>query len=368
VTTMTRPRHRIVFALSAIACIAMLAACHGGNDDDPEAAAETLEKALAPREVRLVEPEVRDENPTIDLVGEVRAYDTLIVSSEVGGKVDRVFVEVGDRVSSGTQLLEVDRETFEIYLNQAEAELAAARADLDLAAKDLERKRDLRSDETIPEATLDQAHATHELTKARMAATEAALRLAKRNHDRSVVRAPSAGAITERFVVAGQWAEVGEGLLEMAVGDEVKIAALVPETWAAKLAGLESFSFTVGVGGASHTARLYSIQPVVREASRSFEVVGTAPNDGSLRPGMFANVVLASPTMERSLWLPATAVATSDLPQVLLVEDGTIVFRKIQTGRRLDGMIEVVSGLGEDEAVIAEVAGLHRGLPVKVVE
>ena len=132
----------------------MLVGCHGSDDDDLDAVAESLEQALAPREVRLVVAEIRDERSSVQLVGEVRAFDTVTMSSEVGGKVDRVLVEVGDRVASGAPLVEVDRETFRIYLQQAEANLAAANADLALASKDLDRKRDLRSDETIPQSDL----------------------------------------------------------------------------------------------------------------------------------------------------------------------------------------------------------------------
>ncbi len=345
----------------------MLFGCHGGADDGAEAAAEQLEQALAPREVRLVAPELREEYPSVELVGEIRAFETVAVSSEVAGKVDRVLVEVGDRVAAGAPLLEVDRDTFQIYLEQARANLAAARADLALAEKELDRKRDLRSDETISQAAFDQANAAHDQAVAREAAARAALALAERNFERSEVRAPAAGAITKRHVVAGQWAEVGVALLELAVGDRIKVAARVPEGWARRLAGLESFDFTVGVGGAERTARVFSVQPAVEEASRSFEIIGTAANDGSMKPGMFATVTLTSPEPERSLWLPASAVATSDLPQVLMVEDGKIVYRKVQVGRRDEGMTEIVGGLSADEQVIADVAGLSRGIPVSIV-
>ena len=363
--TFNRP---VQITLAAKLLVLTLAGCHGSNGEDPAAAAAELERVLAPREVRLIAPEVREERPSVQLVGEVRAFDTVTISSEVGGKVDRVMVEVGDRVSAGTPLVEVDRQTFSIYLEQARANLAAARADVALAEKDLERKKDLRSDETIPQSALDQSLAAYDLATARAAAASAALDLADRNYERSVIRAPSAGAITQRMVVAGQWADVGAGLLNLAVGDTIKVSARVPEAWAPELAGLEEFSFTVGASGPTHSARLYSVQPVVEHASRSFEIVGTAPNDGSIRPGMFANVVLESPTAKQSLWLPGAAVATSDLSQVLMVEDGAIVYRKVQIGRRTDGLIEIAGGLSADERVIAEVKGLTRGLPVTIID
>jgi membrane fusion protein (multidrug efflux system) len=359
---------RTVTILSSLLLAVSLAGCHGGDEDDPQAAAQVLERALAPREIRLVSPQAREEHPSIELVGEIRAFDSVTVSSEVAGKVDRVYVEVGDRVAAGAPLAEVDRATFKIYLQQAEANLAAARADSALAGKELERKRDLRSDETISQAVLDQASAAFDQAAARVAGAEAALALAQRDFDRSVVRAPAAGAITQRHVVAGQWAEVGVGLVELAAGAKVKVAARVPEAWARQLVALESFSFKAGVSGAVHEARVYSVQPAVEEASRSFEIVGTAANDGSMKPGMFATVTFSSPESRSTLWLPAAAVATSDLPQVLMVEDGAIAFREVQIGRRSDGLVEIVDGLAAGERVVADVSGLSRGIPVTVVD
>jgi RND family efflux transporter MFP subunit len=360
---------RLISVLSIAALSLTLGACHNseGDAEGIDNAEEAIERALAPREVELVEAEVREENPSVQLVGEIRAFDTVLISSEVGGKVDRVLVEVGDRVARGAPLIEVDRETFAIYEAQADANLKAARANLSLAEKELERKKDLRSDETISQAALDQAQATFELATAEVAAAEAALGLAHRNSERSIIRAPAAGAITERMVVAGQWADVGAGLLELAIGDKVKIAARVPESWVGRFSDLETFDFSVSGRSAVHTAKVYSLQPVVREASRSYEIVGTAANDGSLRPGMFANVTLTSPEARRTLWLPVTAVATSDLPQVLMVSNDEIVYRKVQIGRRDADSVEIVSGLAEGERVILQVAGLTRGLPATVV-
>ena len=304
---MIHSKNSIATITVAAALVTTLVGCHGSNGEDPAAAAEILEQALAPREVRLVVPEVREERPSVKLVGEIRAFDTVTVSSEVAGKVDRVMVEVGDQVAAGTPLVEVDRMTFDIYLQQAEANLTAAKADVVLATKDLDRKKDLRSDETIPQSALDQAPAAHDLAVARASAASAAFDLAQRNYDRSIVRAPAAGAITQRLVVAGQWAEVGVGLLHLAIGGKIKVSARVPEAWAPELAGLEVFEFSVGGSGPVHTAKLYSVQPVVEQASRSFEIVGSTPNDGSIKPGMFANVILESPSIKQSMWLPASA-------------------------------------------------------------
>ncbi len=346
-----------------------MTACHGGGDGDPAEASATREAALAPREVQLVTAEVEEEQPSLQLVGEVRAFDTVSVSPEVAGTIDAVRVEVGDRVRAGQPLAEVDRSTFKIHLQQAEANLAAANANLELAEKALERKKDLLSDQTIAQATFDQAKAAFDLAAAQVMGAEAARDLARRNWEKSVVRAPAAGSITARHVVSGQWNDVGQTLFELAVGDTVKVAARVPATWAPKLGGLEGFNFTVGASPTEHHAKLYSVDPVVSESSRSFEVVGVAKNtNGSLRPGMFANVVLESPEPTRSLWLPVTSISTSDMAQVMIVEDDAITVHRVQVGRRVDGRIEIVSGLSADQSVVANVAGLNRGIPVRIVD
>lgn len=360
-------RHR---SIATLGLLALTVACHpGGRDTDLDEVEATRKAALEPREVRLVMPEVREEQPSIELVGEVRAFDTVAVSPEVAGKVDQVHVEVGDRVRSGQPLAEIDRATFKIYLDQAQADLAAAHANLELAAKELERKRDLLSDKTIAQATFDQAAATHDLAVARVAAAEAARDLAARNWERSVLRAPAAGVITSRSVVAGQWADVGQQLFRLAIGDTVKVAARVPAAWASRLSGLEGFDFEVTGSDRGRHAKLYSIDPVVSESSRSFEVVGVASNpDGALRPGMFADVTLRSPEVRRSVWLPSSAVATSDMSQVMTVSDGAIELHRVQVGRRSDGAVEIIDGIQADQPVVADVAGLHRGAPVTVVD
>jgi RND family efflux transporter MFP subunit len=353
----------------AASALLLLSACHPGGEENPEEIAAQRSRALATRDVRLVQPEVREEYPTLELVGEIRAFDTVAISPEVAGKVDRVLVEVGDRVREGQPLAEIDRSTYTLYLEQAAARHAAAVADLALASKELERKRDLVSDNTIPQAAFDQAKAAFDLATANVAAAEAAHNLAERNYERSMIRAPAGGAITRRTGVAGQYADVGQHLFELAIGEKVKVAAEVPATWAPRLAGLEGFQFRAAQEKDLRTARIYAIDPAVERASRSFEVIGIAPNtDGDLRPGMFANIVLQAPQPVRSLWLPASAIAAGDLPKVMLAVDGEVVERDVQVGRREGGAVELVAGLEAGEAVIADVAGLGRGLPVEVVD
>ena len=355
--------------LCAVATASLLAlvACHGGGDS-PEKALEARDQALKPHKVRLITPEERTEHPSIELIGETRPFDTVSIASELAGRIDRVLVEVGDRVRPGDPLVEIDRRTFRLRLEQAEAELAATKAELELADKDLERKQDLVSDHTIPQSTFDQSRTTRDLAAARVDAARAGRDLAQRDLERSQLRAPSAGSVAARMTAAGEWTDVGKPLLEIATGDSIRVAARVPELWSPRLAGLKTMEFSVDGFQSTWKAAVYSIQPVVQGSSRSFEVVGTAERAaGGIRPGTYASVRLTSPQAVTSLWVPSSAVGSSDMPQVLQVEDGRVAVRKVQTGRRNAESIEIVSGLAPGEKLIADIAGLQRGLPVEIV-
>jgi len=356
---------RSKYALLSLAVFA--AACGGAGTDTPEVARKVRQKALAPRPVRLITPELREEHPTLDLTGQLRSDELVAVPAEVEGRIDAVLVDVGDVVSKGQPLAKIDRSTWKTRMEQTEAELGSAVADLALAEKELKRKKDLLSDKTISQAAFDKAQAQYDLAVAAVKRAQAANDLAERNYRRSIVRAPAAGKVVRRHVDAGEWADVGKPIVELSTGRGLKVSARVPERFASTFQGIRSFTFTVE-DSPPMTATIYSIEPVVEGSSRSFEITGRAKNPGGrLRPGMFAKVHLEAPAAKRSLWLPKTAVIASDMPEIMLAENGKTVVRKVQTGRREGGKVEIVKGLEPNEKVIADVAGLARGIPVKVV-
>jgi len=350
-----------------LSILLVLSAC-GPVSEKPASrdAREKLDENLQPRRVRLIRAEVRETNPSLEVVGEIRPFDEVDISSEVAGRVDEVRAEVGDRVEKGYALVRLEARTFELAVRQADAGLAAAKASLDLAERELERKKDLVSDHTIPQASFDQARARFDLAKAELEQAKANLELARHRFRVSEIKAPSAGSVTRRSVAVGQWIDVGQTIFRMATGSRIKIAARVPSYWAENLQGMESFEFRVGSSDRLRKAKLFSIDPVIQKNSRSFEVVGTT--DGrDIKAGSFARVILKSQRTEKRLWLPTEAVVISDTPRILLALNSRVSPRRVQTGLRSENMVEILSGLAEDEDVISNVAGLSRDLPVEIL-
>jgi len=350
-----------------LSILLLLSACGpAGEKSSSRDAREKLDKNLQPRKVRLIRAEVRETNPSLEVVGEIRPFDEVDISSEVAGRVDQVRAEVGDRVKEGHMLVRLEAKTFELSVRQADAGLAAAKASLDLTERELERKKDLVSDHTIPQASFDQARARFDLASAELEEAKANLEMAQHRLRVTRIKAPSAGSITRRSVAVGQWIDVGQTIFRMATGSRIKIVARVPSAWAENLQGMENFEYRIGNSKELLKAKLFSIDPVINENSRSFEVIGTTKAKG-IKAGAFARVILKSQRTEKSLWLPTEAVVISDTPRVLLADDSRVSFRRVQTGLRSENMVEIRSGLREDEEVISNVAGLSRDLPVEVL-
>ena len=343
----------------------LTAACGAPPAEAPQAAQTRAD--LQPRAVTLVEPEVRERRPVLSVTGNVRADETVPVPAQVTGQVTRLLVEVGDTVAQGDPLAEIDRETYRLRKASAEAAVEAAAAELSLAERELKRKADLLSDHTIPQAVYDQARARRDLARARLAEARAAAALARTAWERSVVRAPAAGRVAERTVAPGQWVDAGQTVVRLASGDRIKVRVRVPEEWAGRLAGIRSFTFTVGSAG-PFEARVFSVEPVVEAASRSFAVTGIAslPAGTPVRPGMFAVATLTAATPVRTVWIPESAVAVSEMATVMLVRHGRTVARRIVTGERKDGWVEVLRGLDPGERVVRDIGGLSDGTPVRV--
>jgi Cu(I)/Ag(I) efflux system membrane fusion protein/cobalt-zinc-cadmium efflux system membrane fusion protein len=172
-------------------------------------------------------------------------------------------------------------------------------------------------------------------------------------------RSPAAGYVIEKTARQGMHVAAGQSLYTIANLSEVWIEADLYEremalvrTGAAATVTLDAYP------GERFTGRVVYVYPYVEERSRTVKVrFAFANRGGRLKPGMYANVVLQAPT-RAGLVVPSDAVLDSGREQVVFVAEGEGRFepRRVATGRRLDGDVEIVEGLQEGEMVAAAAA------------
>ena len=141
--------------------------------------------------------------------GAVEARRITEISAEVPGRLEAVFVQVGDEVEAGAPLFRVDPGPYEMALAEARAGLALARAESANAAAEAERLRLLLEQKAASQQRYEQLRTQSRVAEARVEQMEARAARAKRDVERTEVRAPYAGSVVERRAHEGALADAG---------------------------------------------------------------------------------------------------------------------------------------------------------------
>jgi membrane fusion protein (multidrug efflux system) len=286
--------------------------------------------------------------------GRIEAVQAVDLRSDEEGRIVELLFSEGQFVAKGTPLVRIDD-----AMPRAQAE--RAKADRDLAAQQLARVRRLREQSASTPADLERAEAA-----ARSA--EAALGILELQIERSIVRAPFAGVVGQRFVSAGDYVTSATRLLTLQTVDPQRAVIEVPERHAVRLRRGQTVQFTVAAEpGRIFRAQVDFIDPVVQNANRTILVKGMARNaDRVLRPGMFIEARLATATRANAVVVPEDAVQPLRTSNVVwAVSEGVASRRVVQLGSRSQGFVEVLSGVEAGELVV--VGGLERmaeGMPL----
>jgi membrane fusion protein (multidrug efflux system) len=298
---------------------------------------------------------VRDE---IEVVGNIRADESVIIRPEISGLVKDVHFSEGDTVEADDLLFSLDDEILS-------AEVTEAEAAHELAKRNYERSTKLLSRQVGTERTRDEA-------LAEMQSSEAKLSLAKARLNKTKIRAPFSGIIGFREISVGAYVSTGTDLVRLVKTDPVEVAFRVPERFLPVLG--EGQDITVRVDAfpdREFSGEVFALDNIVDINGRSIQVRARVPNpDLLLRPGLFARVNLVTELRQDAVIVPEAAIVpTVDGAYVLRVVDGKAKRTDVTIGRRMAGEVEIVDGLSAGETVI--VAGQQKardGAPVQPLD
>ncbi len=319
--------------------------------------------------------------------GIVTAVSDTRLAFEVGGIVQTVEVNLGDRVERDQVLARLDPEPFELSVRDAEAALAEATARRESATADYERTKTLFEANVASRQELDRDRARRDSRHSQVDAADARLNLARRDLRRSVLRAPFAGSVSVREIDPAMKVASGQTAIEMDSGESgLRVEVLMPETIVGRVR--QGDAVEVGfpsVGGAAGAGAGPRVRGVVSE-------VGTRATTGNafpvradllelppgLRPGMTAEVVFALSRddsivdVEGHLLPIAAALVEGDRRFSVFVfdpETSTVRKRQVTTGGVRDNEIAVLEGLESGEIVAtAGVTFLRDGQEVTLLD
>ncbi len=299
-------------------------------------------KADAPLSIEVATVERRDVDQRIEITGTLAAWEEATLAAEVDGRVVDIQRDLGDHVGRGGVLAKFAAEEYALKAAQADAELAAARADYDRVAKLADGR--LISQQQVDEARrrLDVARATADLAH-------------KKLNDTSL-RAPFDGAVAERLINQGDYVKAGTAAFRIVRVSPLKFRGDVPERFAGdvKVGNLVA-AYLAGVEGEPLRGRIVRIAPAVSATSRSFTVEAQIENPGGrVKPGTFARLSIETRVTRSMLTVPDRAVIEFAGNQHVFV---------IANGRASDRQV-VLLGKNGDRVLIGE--GLQEGESVAV--
>ena len=385
---MRRSAVRLLSGFTALGLVVAGAACSKNE------AAQARGRDAAPKSVKVEVVKEQRVTRAVDLVGTLAAVDQVTISSEADGKVSRILADLGDRVTKGQTLVEVDQEKQQYTLDQQKAALARALAqygapdpqhlpdiektpDVQKAGADrvqakqaFDRTNELFKRSLVPQQMLDDAaaalqsrNASYELAlqnaknlRASIQASEAAMKFADRQLRDTQIRSPFDGYVEKRLVNLGELVKSQMPVMSVVRVDPLKVVAEIPEKMAPWIRDGQPVALHVDAyPDTAFTGRVSRISPAVNAATRAFPFEALVPNkDATLKPGTFARVHIESGKVDDVLTLPyAVLQYRYGVNRVFVLNGDRLAAREVKTGERLGERVEILSGVGAGDRVAA---------------
>lgn len=322
--------------------------------------------------VRTARVDARDVIYKVKALGSLEPEELIQITAEVSGAAKEVAFQAGDRVWPDKVLVRIDPERYQLQVDQAVAAHRRAIADWKRAESDLARRDALAKSQLVAIEELNRSRQETERLAADAAAADAALKIALQNLSRSSVRAPRAGQINTRTIETGQFVQVGTLVATLVDPRRLRLRFKVSESESMKAQEGQVVTFRVAsLGEKDFVARVYHVNKVADPATRQVEVLAWVENPGVLKPGFFAEVILATGTNKNAVVVTESAIQASERGFVVyVVERGKAKERPVQIGLRTGGgTVEIVGGLKAGETIVTEGSDrLTDGIEVESVD
>ncbi|MBL4622248.1 MAG: efflux RND transporter periplasmic adaptor subunit [Immundisolibacteraceae bacterium] len=351
-----------------IVCLSLVAALAAGCSEDVE------EKAAGPRPVLVTMTEVVI-GVTEDLegtVGRIESKAEPLVAAEIDGRITHIDAEIGDTVTAGDKLAQIDPEDYRLSHRSAQSDVDRINAMIKQQQRLVDRYLKLREDEFFAENTLDAASSELDILKKQRSSALNRLSQAKRNLSRASVTAPLSGEISERLVNEGDYVKRGNPLFRISTDQYLRVVLPYPETLADRLhPGLIVRLESATAVGTRVEVAVTEIRPTIGHFNHAIDVIIDMPNPGNWRPGGTINGELVMNRIENAVLVPETSVVLRPQGHVVYLLNeamNRVEERLVETGVLSMDLLEVVSGLSAGDKVVVDGAGFLTGGAVVTVQ
>lgn len=294
---------------------------------------------------------------SVKAIGTLTAEASATLRAEVPGQILAIHFREGQRLDRGAKLYSIEATVLEAEVNEARANVSRSEAAL-------KRAEELHVKQLISGTDYDAARANYDVDVARLRSSRAKL-------VKTVVRTPFAGFVGLRRINVGDYATVGQELVDVVQLDPLRVNFSVPEILLPRVVADLAVDVTVDAYPDDiFSGTIIAVAPKAEVQGHSLEVRASLPNDElKLRPGLFVHISISLGARPNSIVVPEQAIwPIGQDKTVFVVVDGKAEQREVKLGERQPGLVEVVEGLSAGEIiVIAGQMKIHDGAKVRSV-
>lgn len=294
---------------------------------------------------------------SVEAVGTARANEQVLITSKYSDIIDEVHFDDGQLTNKGAVLVKLNNQEELAKVNELNANLSESKAHL-------KRLTELLSSRATSKSLVEQQEAKTKAIEAQLTSASAKL-------NDLTIRAPFSGVLGFREVSKGAYIDSGDVITSLDDLSVIKVDFHLPERLLTDIhVGQKITAVNSAYRDRNFIGKITAIDSRIDSSTRSIKVRATIANKAlKLRPGMLLNISVLL-QVEKILQLPeSTIIPIEDKHYVFVVDDEKAVRKAIKVGRRHPGMVEVISGLVENDQVVVEGAlKLRDGSAVSIID
>ena len=307
--------------------------------------------------VTVIKPQLTKFPQQLSANGNIAAWQEAIIGSEANGlRLTNVLVNVGDLVKKGQLLADFATETIDADLMQAKASLLEAEATGREAINNADRARTLQNTGAMSNQQIEQYTTAAETAKARIEVAKAAVNTQQIRLKQTKIFAPDSGVISARNATVGAVVGAGAELFRLIRQSRLEWRAEVISSDLPKIK-IGMLANIIAADGSRLTGKVRKLSPTVDMQTRNTIVYVDLPAN-SVKAGMFAKGDFAM-GQSNALSVPQQAVVLRDGFNYVFVvknmknQQAKVGQIKVQTGKRIGNLVEIVSGLTANQSIVA---------------
>ncbi|PNW28517.1 efflux RND transporter periplasmic adaptor subunit [Formosa algae] len=317
--------------------------------------------------------QTNQNNPFVTASGKIQAKNSADLSTRSMGYVNSIPVNVGDQVRKGQLLIAINNADLQAKSAQVDASITEATAAFNNAQKDYNRFQNLFADNSASQKEMDDMTANFEMAKARLEAANQMKNEVNSQFAYSNIKAPFSGIVTSKNIEVGDMANPGMPLISVEAPGLFEVLAMIPENEISEIKTGTNVNVTVKSINKTVTGKVTEVSTSAKHTGGQYLVkVVLNKTEAPLLSGMFATVqfpVAKKASASSIILIPTSALVTrGQLTGVYTTsQSGTAVLRWLRLGSTYGDMVEVLSGLTENESyIVSAEAKLFNGAKISI--